>query len=484
MKNTFNDSDDDGDIETRNIRGSMRWVLSDRLEADFISDFQDIDKGNANKRYLEGPHKTSAHEVVYNKDGFIEQDGNGNTLKLKYLGDGFKLLSVSGIRNYINHMVRDADCSPFDMGINDLRYDNSMMSQEFRAFSSESQKIEWLCGLYFFREENNIDIDLQGLGEIRNTELEYNGYAGFGEVTWNPTDKTHITAGLRYDRIFLEGDQELIRKDFKTGFEDSFDEAEILPKISASFDLSDEFMVYALASKGFLAGGYNTAFAENSGSFTYDPEYTLNYETGFKFSSENKKYRVNLALFYIDISDKQVTEVDEKDGVVTDLLRVKNAADAHSIGGELELYANPFDNFELFAGYGYTKAVFDNWTAVEKNKKTGSISYYDYEDKSLPNAPEHTLNLGFQYRNRLGLIARTDILQTGDFYSDAKNGLEIDGYTLVNLKFGYESENYDLIFWGKNIFNEEYQTVKFDRKKDSCIDGDPRSFGIRLNYRF
>ena len=484
IKNIHTNSEKDGEIESRSGRASFRWLPLDNLDISFITDVQNIERGSGNKRYIEGVNKTGRHEIAYNEDGFTDMEGDGQTLRLKYSGNLFNLLSVSGLRNYKSHMVRDADCSPAKRGLNDLTYDNSIMSQELRFFSPDAGKFEWLAGVYCFREENDIEIELQGVGETRNTDLEYNGYAVFGELTYNIFEKFHLTGGLRYDHMDFEGEQDLIRKDGRKSFEKSFDQTEVLPKISASYDISEDFMSYISVAKGFLAGGYNTAFAENKETFTYDPEYTWNYEAGIKSSLLNGRLKTNFAIFYIDITDKQVTEVDDRPGLVIDTLKIKNAAEAHSLGAELEIQAKLTDYLDFFAGYGYSKAVFDNWVASEIDKKTGRVTYYDYEDKELPNAPEHTCSAGLQYRSRAGIFARTDILRTGDFYSDAKNGLKVDGHTLVNLKIGYESEFYDLVFWGENIFDEGYETIKFDRRNDFCIDGDPRVFGVKLTLRF
>lgn len=83
-----------------------------------------------------------------------------------------------------------------------------------------------------------------------------------------------------------------------------------------------------------------------------------------------------------------------------------------------------------------------------------------------------------------GLYARADLIMANEYFSDAQNTQKLNGKTLVNLRTGYEGNNYDVILWCKNLFNEEYQTMGFARKFDQVVDSDPRMFGITLTYYF
>ena len=113
---------------------------------------------------------------------------------------------------------------------------------------------------------------------------------------------------------------------------------------------------------------------------------------GLKSSFFNNRVVVNGSVFYIQIDDKQVAELDGE----TDIMQVRNAAEAHSQGFELEVKAKPAAGLDVFAGLGYTDVVFDDWLA---NERTGK---FDYSDKELPNAPKYTANAGIQYRHASG----------------------------------------------------------------------------------
>ena len=74
---------------------------------------------------------------------------------------------------------------------------------------------------------------------------------------------------------------------------------------------------------------------------------------------------------------------------------------------------------------------------------------------------------------------------TDNFYGDHANTAEADSYEIVNLRLGYESEHFDLILWGKNLFDEEYLTyVAPYGAYNVGVDGPPQTFGATITYRF
>ncbi len=130
-------------------------------------------------------------------------------------------------------------------------------------------------------------------------------------------------------------------------------------------------------------------------------------------------------------------------------------------------------------------AEIDNWISTEYDSTTGSSYQYDYSGNRLPNVPNYTYNLGVQYRHMSGFFCRADWLGTGSVYSDSKNTAKEDGYGIFNLRLGFESENYDIHLWCKNLFDEEYLQVRFASSgAHQGLDGDPRMMGISFTYRF
>ena len=487
MKNEYNNDDEAGKIDHKNGRATLRWIPTDRWDITLIGDIMDDDDGKGYYRFFTGPSKTGRHGIAYDGENYWNNEGDGQTLRVKYEGNVFNLLSLTGRRYYDSERGSDFDCTSNPFGNNIFEFENNLLSEEVRVSSPKnSGPFQWLVGVYGFTEDTDVDFDMQrqnqAMKQIRNTEMDIDGYAIFSQGTYTIFDRFHLTAGLRYDHLDLEGEQEFISANSMEKYNKGLDYDEVLPKFSLAYDFTHDIMSYASVSKGYLAGGYSYNFATGPENFTYDPEYTWNYEIGVKTSWFDKKLKANLSLFYIDIEDKQVTEYVPG---VMGARKITNAAEAHSQGVELELQARPVNGLDLIAGFGYTDTEVDDWVATEFNKGTSQFEQYDYTGNDLPNAPQYTYNLGVQYRHQSGFFGRADLLGIGNFYFDAKNKLKENAYRIVNLRMGYEGEHFDIIFWCKNMFDEEFETIKMDWGGNELgQDGESRMFGARMTYRF
>ena len=488
VENEYNNDDEAAKIEHKNLRSTLRWTPTDRWDISFIADVLDTDDGYALYRLNTGPNKTDRYKISADyPDNYIKQDGNGQTMRFKYEGDSFNFLSVSGVRYYKRDLGGDRDVTDLPLGYSCFAWKDRQLSQELRISSPEnSGSFEWLVGVYGFKEEvdTRINLNMFGMGPIWDhiTDIDVSGYAAFGQGTYTLFDRLHLTAGLRFDHHDLEGELEG-RPSMMTpagqNLEKKLDYDEILPKLSAAYDFTDDIMIYISASKGYLIGGYNYVSAFTEEAFTYDPEYTWNYEVGMKTAWLDNKLLANAAIFYIDMDDKQVFEIDTSIPI-PGAQHIRNAAEAHSQGIELELQARPVQGLDLFAGFGYTEAKYDKWIATE----AGGVKY-DYKDKYLTYFPKYTYNLGVQYRHKSGLLGRADLHGVGDIYCDSKNILKQGSYQTVNLRLGYEGERFDFILWGKNVFDEEYFKYMTHYGPDKLVvDGEPLTFGATVTYRF
>ncbi|WP_321491405.1 TonB-dependent receptor [uncultured Desulfobacter sp.] len=73
----------------------------------------------------------------------------------------------------------------------------------------------------------------------------------------------------------------------------------------------------------------------------------------------------------------------------------------------------------------------------------------------------------------------------GAFYGDQANTVKEDAYVLVNLKLGYETEKFDIYVWGRNLFDKEYHTIKYDWDGMELVqDAEPFCAGLSVAWRF
>src|SRR5690606_17329708 len=109
--------------------------------------------------------------------------------------------------------------------------------------------------------------------------------------------------------------------------------------------------IYGIYAKGFRSGGIDR---EEGTFFSFDPEYSNNFEIGSKNSFVNNRLRVNLSLFYTAVNNAQVPTLILPEGLVV----TRNAGKLHSKGAEIELGVKPLKNLEINYHAGLTDAYY------------------------------------------------------------------------------------------------------------------------------
>jgi iron complex outermembrane receptor protein len=239
------------------------------------------------------------------------------------------------------------------------------------------------------------------------------------------------------------------------------------PKIAYEYNFTPSFMAYASVSKGYRSGGFNP-MASDPKYLSYDEEKLWSYEIGAKRTFLKNRLTLNACLYYMDISDMQVTEaVSPNESYLT------NAAKATSKGIELEMSAKVSRGLTITTGYAYNDNEFDNF----------QDALGDYKGNRNPYTPEYTFNVGAQYRYYNGLYARVDLIGYGKMYFDKASEYSKDPYEIVNVKIGYETERFEYYLYAKNIFDKEYNSDGY-YGGFYTIYSDPGAIGLGLTYRF
>ena len=428
------------------------------------------------------PKKTAPHTVRKDSEEFIRKGTDTTALKIKRKGNRIDFISVTTALNQDMEKSVDNDFSDVAAAQQEtiLYVDAEAYSQEFRFSQENKGPFRWLAGVYLFDE----DVNWRNFKQKASTSTvtssfkkltETRGYAVFGQETYTFFEKLHLTAGLRFDHQELDGDiNDYLNNKQLSG---NLDYNEWLPKFSVAYDLTPKAMAYSTVSRGYKAGGFNGKFDQSI--FSFDPEYLWNYEAGMKTTWLDDRILVNLSVFYIDLSDKQVSEYDESTG---ESIKT-NAGDATSTGFELEFRAKPMPGFDVFAGIGYNDTNLDSFSCTEK--KGLVFVETDYSGTNLPYAPRYTYNFGAEYRALNGFYARADILGSDKFYGDIANTLEQRAYATVNLRTGYELKNFDVYLSLDNAFDEEYLTYMNGRAANAIgTDGGPQTITVGVNYKF
>ncbi len=251
---------------------------------------------------------------------------------------------------------------------------------------------------------------------------------------------------------------------------------ELLPKFSITYHLptASESSIYASVSKGYKAGGFNTqmfsdvlqqrlmgilgigAAYDINDIVGYKPEKAWNYEIGGHFESTNRRIRGDLALFYIDCRDRQMTIFP--DGTTTGRI-MTNAGKTRSLGAEVSLNVNFTDNLGMNLSYGYCDARFIRYNDGKA----------DYKDKHVPYCPQHTLfaQAFYTYNFKGGsdwaqsITLDASLKGTGEIYWNEANTLRQPFYALLGSSITLAGKHYSLQLWGQNLTDTRYNTFYF-----------------------
>lgn len=251
---------------------------------------------------------------------------------------------------------------------------------------------------------------------------------------------------------------------------------ELLPKFSITYHLptTGESSIYASVSKGYKAGGFNTqmfsdvlqqrlmgimgigAAYDINDIVGYKPEKAWNYELGGHFESANRHVRGDIALFYIDCHDRQMTIFP--DGTTTGRI-MTNAGKTRSVGAEASLSVNFTDNLGMNLSYGYCDARFVRYNDGKA----------DYKDKHVPYCPQHTLfaQAFYTYNFKCGsdwaqsITLDASLKGTGEIYWNEANTLRQPFYALLGSSITLAGKHYSLQLWGQNLTGTRYNTFYF-----------------------
>ena len=376
------------------------------------------------------------------------------------------------------------------------------------------------------------------------SELTYDlrQVAVFGEATYTLFDRLGLTAGLRWydweeDKTFRSGgafSNSAAQNQNVTVSSNGF-----TPRFMVSYDVTDRVAVNAQASRGFRLGGFNDPLnqplcdgsgGERSGTYDtyqgyrrFEDETLWNYEVGLKSSYE--RVTLNGSFFYTDISNLGVNlDVGQCSSRVT-----INVPEAHTMGGELELTVHPTDALLVTFAGSYVQAEFDSTVRTVGDivdarsgvvtLPRGSVVQGIKDGNRIPSVPNWQLsavatyslpplwNSKESYVTASWQFVGSQITQPGDQESvrfpdgdlavdpdgnrvtrNFRDRIELDPYNLFNLNAGLLYDTWEVMFYIKNIADENPQ-LSFDRERGGVARmgyrvGQPRTFGILSRFYF
>ena len=424
------------------------------------------------------------------------------------------------------------------------------ISFQLQWTSDADQRLRWQAGMYFLNIDRRVGVaqlEDDGRAQLPRSfvneltdalvldDFETTVLSGFGSINYDITDRMELSFALRYDiedrevsnavpspadgyvstRIdycgdFFEGGCTLNGAplggtpwnpafiDLSTGAvsarvadrSEEFDA--IQPKISLSYDLSDNTTLFGSWGVGFKTGGFNnlggteiiSLFLVNPDGLPvappeiYEEETSSSFEVGFRSTLLNGNLQLNAAAYHTEVDDMQFFEFYVGP---FGLLRTVESIDEVTIQGfEVGASWQMTDGLRLDAGYSTVDGEIDAMTVRP---------YVVGND--VPNAAEFTANVALTWDQNIGnlnLMARIEYAYQGDIFYHVVQGSDldvpksydfeglpyevpamlfgglatsysktkVDGYGITNLRVGVGGERWRVTAFARNLFDEEY----------------------------
>jgi iron complex outermembrane recepter protein len=386
------------------------------------------------------------------------------------------------------------------------------------------------------------------IGRNHLYEQDSDSFAVFGQGTFNLSDTLRVTVGLRYTEENKEVDTNQFLSDSITGMDSpsenfflrfiqatsfnayiyDFNEKRStdkwLPSVNVQWDVSDNSMLYASFSQGFKSGGFTDADDGEPGGLTpgafpcvpgqpvsacYDPtnpnddfefedEEVDAFEIGGKHTLLDGGMTLNWAAFYTQYDNLQ-TSIFKGLG-----FGVTNAAQSEITGIEIDMLWQATDRLRIGVSGAWLDASYDSFvdapcTAIQLDRDPlcGTPSGFTNNDLSgevTTYAPEYTGSVTFDYdlplSNGLEWFVSGEANYRDDFEPGGDNDPvdSIDSYSKTNLRTGIRGENWEIMAYGRNIFDKEVIVQSFDTPvlagTHSQFVDEGRVVGVRAKYSF
>ncbi len=458
----------------------------------------------------------------------------------QYLGE-YELSALAGLSEYDWENFSDLDFSASNLLNRQQEENYEQSSMEVRFLSPVGQTIEYITGLYYIKRELTIPrvrIDVDYLRAPLNSAngalySEYDeqseSWSTFSQLTWNITGFSRASFGLRYSRESKAGAGLQTINEYGSDEQTDTSNPLVLPAhlariqvaeflgakpfsydlkreeevIDGTFniqlDVSENTMTYFNLAKATKAGGFNaSSMSGDPADWEFDKEQAITYEIGLKSDVMDKRGRVNLAVFYTQFDDLQVSFSDGTS------FQTGNAASAISKGVELETNFALTEAWLIGVNAAYLSATYNEYAGpCPLNQNVWSQSCVasngvnqQLAGQPLDQAPEWSGALFFDYRNAIAdawlLGFRVDTTYSDDYiYNPVQDPNSAqDAFWKVNaqLSFSTMDGKWSIALSGYNLSDERTKNFGGEVLQAPGLywanTQAPRQYGLSLKYHF
>lgn len=309
-------------------------------------------------------------------------------------------------------------------------------------------------------------------------DVSYAGVSPYVHGKFSPTDKLRITAGLRYDHMSYDYDNNL--STLTTGTHrrpesTTVDYQHLSPKLGANYALTKDHNGFVAYRHGFRVPSQSQLFRQGQAENTVDLKAIKvdSVEIGLrgKMAASNT-YQVSV--YHMSKKDDVISYRNTVDGTRETL----NAGETLHRGIELGLESTMTEKLTMNVSYTYAKHTFEDW-----QPRTG----VDLSGNEIKSAPREIANLRFKYTPKMlnGGHLEMEWERLGKYWMDDENTHEYAGHDIYNLRGEHQLKpNLTLFARVKNITDERYATAAAysQFRGEEFAPGMPRSVFLGVSY--
>jgi len=516
IDNIFNGEKADGQDQFSG-RAQFYFTPTDAVDARLVFTHSERDDNPTTGENAGGTFSDQIpYQVNINVQESFKQKADSIALSVNYeLGSGHMLTSVTGWNRSSDVSLVDRDLNPLPESTQSILYDVEDLTQEFRITSPQNDKFDYLVGLYYLDSHvvNRDTYPLFGAAWLANIgfppilpdvldgqerDFTTKALAGFAHGNYHFNDKLSVFGGLRYTSDKKDINHTTFGEVFGAfGFisanrQGKTEETPFTWSAGVRYAASDALKTYASVSTGYrspsIKDDFITAADVNpltADGFATEPEFVTNYEVGAKYRGLDNRLSANVAVFYMNYTDIQVSVA------VPPLLfvrQLRNAGKAHIQGFEADASFAITDNLNISGSAGYLKTEYDEFEFSHALEGTG-----------FGTAPEWSLDGAIDYHTPIGNLGElvlhldaTTIAVPDDF---APNGtaLTLGGFSTVNAFAAIDSASgrWRASLWAKNLLGADDTTGTTlwgaglgPNEHNVFIYQNPRTYGATLRVNF
>ena len=422
--------------------------------------------------------------------------------------------------DYEEYRWADCDMSAYptiECG-NDITSETNM--QEFQLTSNSDGPFEWVLGVFLLQEDltnaflwedlasvvDNVpvspaDINMHA-GWTLQIRVDTSSAAGYGQASYAISDTTRVLAGVRYTDD--QRDWQIYGQDPNNRSTYSFtvlatpdgegDWSKATWKGGVEHDLSEDTMLYATVSTGFLAGNQQGAF---NGTSSYDAQTVTAYEVGSKSLLADGSVRLNASLYVNQFEDLLATRF--VDAGATTLAFTDNAGAIDAMGVEVEMDWAVSDQLQLGARIALQQSEYGDFALPNVFQEGGTTingvnNLFQLEGLQVQNSPDFTATLLGSYIVDLGgsgtLLPAVTFYYSSDYRVDDSPWFfgNQDAFTKTDLSVTWMPVNQDWTarLWVNNIEDEAtlLKATRFGGDVAVTDYSNPRMWGLTVGYRY